>query len=331
MVGVYPLHFHRAGYATADVVDSVVQGTPGWGIVNHSSNVDADDNVVHDFVGSAYVSEAGDELGSFTDSLASGGTNHPNGPKVAAREAVSPEQRARAAEGDMGSSRRGSGWSVPRCGWRTTSWREAGVRRTSSSASAPWRTAAGPGRPWTSSRPGRTPAPGRSPNHFTGATMGLTPDMPVKSFRGNSAYGVFQGLRIRWSNSSDGFLLTRNGTSILPGTASQIAGDSEQVKRTVTALSDLTFWNVASGVTAGYSKGYDLDNVTVVNGPEYRPDCTNGAMCTESGIDLSDGGGGNTSQIRHSRVVNVADPIVLANKAQQTLVDTTVDGKPFVP
>ncbi|MFN0276171.1 MAG: PKD domain-containing protein [Chitinophagales bacterium] len=79
--GRYALHVHRAGtnQNTIDPVNlqgCVVHGTPGWGIVNHSSNVVADENIVYDFVGAAYVTEAGNELGSFINNLALKGTGN---------------------------------------------------------------------------------------------------------------------------------------------------------------------------------------------------------------------------------------------------------------
>src|SRR5205085_1262413 len=50
--------------------DSAVVDSPGWGIVNHSSNVDVTNNVVFNAVGAAYVTEAGDEIGSFQYNIA---------------------------------------------------------------------------------------------------------------------------------------------------------------------------------------------------------------------------------------------------------------------
>ena len=68
----YALHFHRAG---SDVTPAIVHGSavvdsPGWGFVNHSSSVDMTDNVAYDTRGAAFVSEAGDEVGSFVGNVA---------------------------------------------------------------------------------------------------------------------------------------------------------------------------------------------------------------------------------------------------------------------
>ena len=72
--GRYALHFHRNG-VTNDANPSKVHGavvleSPGWGYVNHSSFVDFTDNVSYDAVGAGFVTEAGDEIGSYIGNLA---------------------------------------------------------------------------------------------------------------------------------------------------------------------------------------------------------------------------------------------------------------------
>src|SRR4030095_12941186 len=72
--GRYAVHFHRTGVepgdAAAIITDSAVVDSPGWGIVHHSSNVDVSDNVVFNALGAAYVTEAGDEIGTFDHNIA---------------------------------------------------------------------------------------------------------------------------------------------------------------------------------------------------------------------------------------------------------------------
>ncbi|NET37289.1 MAG: T9SS type A sorting domain-containing protein [Cyanothece sp. SIO1E1] len=72
--GRYSVHFHRGGVdptsAPAVFLGSSVEDDPGWGIVNHSSNVDVIGNVTYNIVGGAYQTEAGDEVGSFVDNIA---------------------------------------------------------------------------------------------------------------------------------------------------------------------------------------------------------------------------------------------------------------------
>lgn len=70
----YAVHFHRNG-VTADtppavVQGSVVEGSPGWGFVNHSSYVDFSENVAYGVNGAAFSTEKGDEIGSFRNNIA---------------------------------------------------------------------------------------------------------------------------------------------------------------------------------------------------------------------------------------------------------------------
>jgi hypothetical protein len=72
----YSVHFHRTGVESdgspATVSGSVVVDSPGWGFVNHSSNVDMVDNVAYAVHGAAFVTEVGDEIGSFVGNVAIG-------------------------------------------------------------------------------------------------------------------------------------------------------------------------------------------------------------------------------------------------------------------
>ena len=73
-VGRYSVHFHRTGVehgSSAAVIEgSSVSGDPGWAMVNHSSHVDMLGNIVYDVVGAAFVTEVGDEVGSFRGNIA---------------------------------------------------------------------------------------------------------------------------------------------------------------------------------------------------------------------------------------------------------------------
>jgi hypothetical protein len=72
--GRYALHFHRTGTDPSlppiKVVGNFLTDSPGWGYVNHSSNVAFTDNVSYAVVGAGFVTEKGDEIGSFTHNLA---------------------------------------------------------------------------------------------------------------------------------------------------------------------------------------------------------------------------------------------------------------------
>ena len=70
--GRYAVHFHRTGTDEdqALIKGSAVVDSPGWGIVNHSSNALIEDNVVFHVEGAAFVTEAGDEVGAFVHNIA---------------------------------------------------------------------------------------------------------------------------------------------------------------------------------------------------------------------------------------------------------------------
>ncbi|SEQ45974.1 G8 domain-containing protein [Natrinema salaciae] len=70
----YACHFHRTGTETdrdPAVVDGcVVQGSPGWGFVNHRSYVHFTNNVSYRVFGSGFVAEVGTETGRFEGNFA---------------------------------------------------------------------------------------------------------------------------------------------------------------------------------------------------------------------------------------------------------------------
>jgi hypothetical protein len=68
----YPVHFHRAGLdgKIGRVNECVIYNSPGWGYVNHSSNVIMKNNVAYGVYGAAFVTEAGDENGVFKANMA---------------------------------------------------------------------------------------------------------------------------------------------------------------------------------------------------------------------------------------------------------------------
>jgi hypothetical protein len=72
--GRYAVHFHKNGVTNdnkpAAVHGNAVLNSPGWGFVSHSSFVEFTDNVAYNVSGAAFVTEAGDEIGSFRNNLA---------------------------------------------------------------------------------------------------------------------------------------------------------------------------------------------------------------------------------------------------------------------
>lgn len=72
--GRYGLHVHRAGNdpssSPAIITGSVVENIPGWGFVNHSSNVHMINNVSYNVQGSGFYTETGDEIGLMDGNIA---------------------------------------------------------------------------------------------------------------------------------------------------------------------------------------------------------------------------------------------------------------------
>ncbi len=68
----YAVHFHRAGLdgKVGRINDCVVDNSPGWGYVNHSSNVIMRENIAYGVYGAAFITEAGDENGVFEANMA---------------------------------------------------------------------------------------------------------------------------------------------------------------------------------------------------------------------------------------------------------------------
>ena len=72
--GRYSVHFHRGGVSQrltpATVRGCVVEDDPGWAYANHSAYVHFDQNVSYNVIGGGFQTEAGDEIGSFTNNIA---------------------------------------------------------------------------------------------------------------------------------------------------------------------------------------------------------------------------------------------------------------------
>ena len=63
---------------------SVVIGSPGWGFVNHSSNVEFVENVAYGVYGSSFASEDGNEIGLMQAnlSISADGSSDPIGARM---------------------------------------------------------------------------------------------------------------------------------------------------------------------------------------------------------------------------------------------------------
>lgn len=68
----YSLHYHRTGIGQQPhrAKGVVVEGGPGWGIVNHHSHANVTDSITYDVLGAGFVAEGGNERGSFRRNFA---------------------------------------------------------------------------------------------------------------------------------------------------------------------------------------------------------------------------------------------------------------------
>ncbi|MFC7026400.1 G8 domain-containing protein [Halomicroarcula sp. GCM10025710] len=68
----YALHYHKTGIGESPhvVEGAVVDGSPGWGVVNHHSHAEVRDSITLDVFGSGFVAEAGNERGVFERNFA---------------------------------------------------------------------------------------------------------------------------------------------------------------------------------------------------------------------------------------------------------------------
>ena len=102
---MYALHFHRCDAPPEEkshlVQNSVVVNTPGWGLVNHGSDVIFRNNVVYDFRGAGFVTEAGNERGEFIGNLAVGGQGK-DGPKTYGFRRLYLNEEDRLKQADLG-------------------------------------------------------------------------------------------------------------------------------------------------------------------------------------------------------------------------------------
>ncbi|WP_206536530.1 G8 domain-containing protein [Halococcus saccharolyticus] len=63
----YSFHYHKTGIEQEPhrAEGVVVDGSPGWGIVNHHSHAEVTDSITYDVLGAGFVAEGGNERGSF--------------------------------------------------------------------------------------------------------------------------------------------------------------------------------------------------------------------------------------------------------------------------
>lgn len=79
--GRYPFHFHFCGFQRSEVPNihnSVIDGSPGWGLVHHGCEAEIFDNNVFNWSGAGIVSETGNEIGPWVRNFSFGCRNTVN-------------------------------------------------------------------------------------------------------------------------------------------------------------------------------------------------------------------------------------------------------------
>ncbi|MFT5533313.1 MAG: hypothetical protein ACI8WM_000775 [Burkholderiaceae bacterium] len=262
----YALHFHEAGAdvvtnttTEAQVRDSVMIGSPGWGFVNHSSYVHFENNVAYDYAGAGFVTEDGDEAGEFIGNLAMGGRSTGNAPenlpgaiKENRKESMKVIREifgnpTRMNIGDMGFAGHGFWFQGPDVliqGNYAAGNKGAGFVTWADGKYDP-ATGGYTGLPAT-----RVPSDALyKPRTFANGAVVIN-DVPLRGFDANQAYANFIGVKTRFTNGNGDFPLN----AALSGASEQLKiPDGGRVLGTST-IKNLTVWGNRIGIVSSYTK-----------------------------------------------------------------------------
>ncbi|MEM8907847.1 MAG: G8 domain-containing protein, partial [Bacteroidota bacterium] len=284
--GRYAVHFHKNGYGPdvntppSKVVGCVVEGTPGWGFVNHSSHVDIRENVCYDFTGSGFVTESGNELGNFTNNIAIKGTG--NGEYRTVRLVFSNPERPQPLS-DFGFSGDGFWFQGPAIRAKDN------VAANCNGAGMIWFTLGSVeiednemiGMDWDTVQLAYANYPGvaslntrrwqHEPNEV------FTADLPVLECDGFQAYACLAGFRFRFNNSSTVAFFNSDfaGGDVFgyAGTIAPAAGYGNNISladRLTQTIKNLKLWNNEIGLRARYSSKTVFENVIISNRLRYE-------------------------------------------------------------
>ncbi|MEM7277051.1 MAG: G8 domain-containing protein [Pseudomonadota bacterium] len=250
--GRYAVHFHRAGISPSSlpalISGSVVFNGPGWGFVNHSSNVDFVDNVSYGLQGAGFYTETGDETGSMRGNIAIRSVN--SAFALDDQGAIDPDLGA----GRMDFGNDGDGF------WLTGN-RVSLINNVSAGASAHGIIY------WTDGlmEPDASPAT-RSTVSVANLTNGnLIPNResipvwwaPLAESRGNESYGATVGFRSRYIHAKT--YLGRDEQSDFHRSPPQAYIDTLDPR-----IEDLTVWGSRDGVLLNYNERMTLMNARIV-------------------------------------------------------------------
>lgn len=257
--GRYSLHFHRGGVDKdgdpALVNGVVVESDPGWGFVNHSSNVVFSNNVAYDITGSAYNTEAGNEIGAFRGNIALRTVNPDARPNPTENE-IDEEQEPDARVQNMDFGWQGEGFWL----------HGAGVELQDNVVSG----ASGHGYIyWTLGLVEK----GMGENMVDVAnlpngdligpdgTMVRTKQVPVPLFDNNDAYSAAKGLQIHYLHTDH----RDDGDREFEEEGLLAVVPQEYEDQLLSTFSNSTYWNVStSAVDAPYTGRVAFDNITAL-------------------------------------------------------------------
>lgn len=272
--GRYAVHFHKAGpdgAGIAIVQNSVVTGTPGWGFVNHSSQVNFSDNVAFDFKGAGFAAEDGDEQGIYDGNIAIGGKG--NGEFSILRTIF--ENAPRVDQGDMGFTGEGFWFQGPDvtvinniaagCKGAGFLFWPAG-RHDTLNTSDPNTRGHVTGRPLIRNVPFGVAARKWDYNNDNVADAYVLTDFPIKAFSGNTAYACLTGLKIRFCNhpSTETFTAIQGldfSSEVMPADGKTDIIDAGRINFTV---SNCNFWNNLNGIHGHYLAKCKFQDVKVI-------------------------------------------------------------------
>ena len=309
--GRYSLHIHQrldlaqALPAAADKVwDSVVVDAIGWGFVNHSSWVDFQRNVVYDFNGAAFVTEAGNELGNFNENIAIRGRG--NGEFRPIRIVFGNTQRRQpladfAFSGDgfwfQGPAIRATNNVASGCDGAGMIWFTTGAPDVETSV------VVGSNRhnqysyfprhwvpPVYGSFTGLLP---RYWNHGVSNERLIISDLPILEMNGFDSYGNLVGFRLRFVNQWNTDWYTEDPYNYDNDITSVCGGNIDCATRRRQSITNLRLWNDEQAFSVRYATKTDWNNVKAVNrlaysDPKASPDLYVGHAGAEINFQMQD-------------------------------------------
>ena len=278
--GRYAIHFHKNGYAAdvnsapSNILGCVVQNTQGWGFVNHSSHVNFEENVCHDFVGSAFVTESGDELGNFTNNIAIKGTG--DGVYLPSRMVFNNAERPLplsdfAFGGDgfwfQGPAVRAVNNVAANCNGSGMIWMTFGSVEIDDNEIIGLDTTIA--KQVYAAHPDIANWEPRRWKHAENEA--LLSDLPILECSGFTGYANLSGFRIRMNNHPTISIIVGGFDFRFPYNEDIIGLKANPNNRSTAlrldqSLSDLELWNNETGLRTRYSSQTTLSNVTIDNG-----------------------------------------------------------------